>query len=329
LPSYKFNDGNTLNNVTLHYVTLGTPRRDASGQITNAVLFLHGTGASSQSMLTEDFMQYMYAPGRALDANLYYVILPDSIGHGKSSRPSPLSSLVETKSVVATATSSSSSFPHYNYDDAVRLQHLLVTQGLQMQRLHLVMGISMGGMHTWLWSIMFPKFMTGAMPIVCEPDKIKGRNLLWRRMLIRGDADGALFGMMLDGVFDLEHKLIDVQSCDDFIDRANKQFAVTEQTKYALDSSRDYDPAPHLGQIVTRVFALNFSDDELNVADLHTLPKAIADVKRGSYVIQCNQTYGHSTAFYPQFWALHLKKFLQKLSPDSSRTKRTATRTRA
>jgi homoserine O-acetyltransferase len=295
---YKFNDGNTLKNVILHYITLGSPKYDSYGEITNAILFLHGTAGSAQNMLTKNFMKYMYAPGKPLDISVYYVILPDCIGHGKSSKP-------EGKS---------GKFPHYNYDDAVTLQHLLITEELQINHLNLVMGISMGGMHTWLWSIMYPEFMTGAMPIVCLPEKITGRNLLWRRMLIRGDADGSLFAMMLDGVFNLEKEITDIKSCDEYIEKGKKQFVINDEVKYALDSSRDYDPKSYLQDIETSVFALNFSDDELNPAQLHVLEKAMPKVRNGYYLIQEDESYGHSTGTYPQLWGKHLAKFLNTLS---------------
>jgi len=180
--------------------------------------------------------------------------------------------------------------------------------------MHLVMGISMGGMHAWMWSILYPDFMDGILPIVCLPHSIDGRNLLWRRMLIRGVADGALMRMMLRGVPELERELRSIADCDKFIDQGQRMIHNDDDLKYALDASRDYRPEEQLLRITTQVLALNFSDDQLNPEQLHVLQSCMRHVRHGCYVIQDNDTHGHATASYPQLWARHVRTFLTVLS---------------
>jgi len=152
---YRFSNGQKLDMLKLHYATLGTPKKDASGKISNAVLMLHWTGADGAALLSDDFKTHLYAPGKPLDATKYFLIFPDSIGHGKSSKPSD---------------GLKSDFPAYGYLDMVDLQHKLVVDGLGISHLNIVLGTSMGGMHTWLWSVLYPTFMDGVMPIVSLPE---------------------------------------------------------------------------------------------------------------------------------------------------------------
>ena len=174
----------------------------------------------------------------------------------------------------------------------------------------MILGISMGGMHSWIWSILYPDFMDGIMPIVCTPHTIQGRNLLWRRMIISGVADGTLLRMMLDGVPELETDLPDIKTCDEYIRNAPE---ASIDLKYALNASQDYHPEYYLESIRTHVFNLNFSDDEINSTQLHLLEQCMPYVKNGEYVIQKNDTYGHSTTGYPQLWWHYLEYFLKKI----------------
>lgn len=297
--SHKFADGTTLTNINLHYTTLGKPRTNEKGEVANAVLFLHGTNGNSRGLLTPLFMENLYSPGKPLDANKYFLIFPDSFGHGRSTRPS---------------ISKSNSFPKYTYTDMVSLQYLLVTEGLGLTHLHLVMGISMGGMHSWMWGYTYPDFMDGMMPIVCLPHTIQGRNLLWRRMIYEGAGFGSLFAMMLSGVPQLERELKTVSDCLRFIDKSQKDFLITQDLEYALDASRDYHPEDHLSEIKAQVFALNFSDDELNPDQLGILQTAMRSVPNGSYLVQEDTTYGHMTSSHPELWGQHLGSFLRDLS---------------
>lgn len=318
---HRFQDGSVLPEVRIHYATLGTPRRDASGEVTNAVLLLHWTSASGEVLRGKPFQDALFAPGRPLDATKYFLIFPDSVGHGRSSKPSDG---LRTK------------FPAYGYGDMVELQHRLVTQTLGIRRLHAIVGLSMGGMNAWQWSELYPDAVEGVMPIVSLPTRIAGRNLLWRRFVagqIRGDPewkDGLytapprgwleafpVFRMMLDGVPHLQATLPDSQAADAFIATARAQAASMDANDllYALESSRDYDPEGALGDIEARVFALNFSDDEFNPVSLRTLETLMPRVKRGRFVVQEGHanSFGHFTQAHPELWADQVAAFLKFL----------------
>ncbi|CAM4490749.1 alpha/beta fold hydrolase [Corallococcus exiguus] len=319
--SYRFQDGAVLPEVRIHYATLGTPRRDASGAVTNAVLLLHWTSASGEVLRSKSFQDALFAPGRPLDATKYLLIFPDSVGHGRSSKPSDG---LRTK------------FPAYGYRDMVELQHQLVTRTLGIRRLHAIVGLSMGGMNAWQWSELYPDAVEGVMPIVSLPTRIAGRNLLWRRFVsgqIRNDPewkDGLytaqprgwleafpVFRMMLDGVPHLQATLPDAQSADAFIATARAQAAGMDANDilYSLESSRDYDPEGALGDIQAHVFALNFSDDEFNPVTLRTLETLMPRVKRGRFVVQegSASSFGHFTQAHPELWADQVAAFLKFL----------------
>ena len=202
--SYRLRGGEILEQLRLHYATLGTPHRNASGEVDNAVLMLHWTGNSGANLLTPEYQKALYAPGQPLDALKYFLIVPDNLGHGKSSRPGD---------------GLRANFPHYGYADLVELQHKLVTEALGIEHLHAIVGMSMGGMNAWQWAEAYPDAMDGIMPVVSFPVRVTGRNLLWRRLVIddirsdpawqRGDYSSAtpnfirayqLLRMMIDGV---------------------------------------------------------------------------------------------------------------------------------
>src|SRR5438876_988701 len=175
--NWQFKSGETLAEVRLDYYTLGTPARDASGRVTNAVLILHGTGGSGRGFLAPTYAGMLFGAGQLLHATKYFIILPDNIGHGQSSKPSDGLRM---------------RFPHYDYDDMVALQHELLTKGLNVNHLRLVMGTSMGAMHTWVWGETHPDFMDALMPLAALPVQIAGRNRMMRRMVIdsiRGDPE--------------------------------------------------------------------------------------------------------------------------------------------
>lgn len=319
IPSYTFRNGETLENLKLHYATLGQPKRDEKGQITNAVLILHWTGASGAQMLSDEFKASLYAPGKPLDANKYFLIFPDSLGHGQSSKPSDG---LKTK------------FPHYGYLDMVELQHKLIVDQLGISHLKYILGTSMGGMQTWLWTILYPTFMDGAMTIVCLPEKVKGRNLLWRQLIvnaIRNDpewkngeyvsqpysliASWPFAKMLLDGVPHMQALVTDVEKATTFINEgigdARKKDA--NDLLYILKASEDYNPEPNLENIQTKVFALDFTDDQLDPVELGTLNRLIKRVKNGKAVIQDgnDQTYGHMTMAHPHLWSSQVADFIQ------------------
>jgi homoserine O-acetyltransferase len=166
---FHFKSGEVLPELKLHYTTLGTPVRDQKGIISNAVLIMHGTGGAGNQFLTPQFAGVLFGPGQLLDAKRYYIILPDGIGHGKSSKPSD---------------GLHARFPHYTYDDMVQAQYQLLTEKLRVNHLRLVMGTSMGGMQTWVWGETHPDFMDALMPLASLPVEIAGRNRMMRRMIM-------------------------------------------------------------------------------------------------------------------------------------------------
>jgi homoserine O-acetyltransferase len=319
LPSYTFRNGDKLDNVSLHYATLGTARKDEKGRITNAILILHWTGADGAHMLSDEFKSSLYASERPFDANNYFLIFPDSIGHGQSSKPS---------------NSLKTHFPRYGYLDMVNLQYKLVTEALGISHLKYILGTSMGGMHAWLWSILHPTFMDGVMPIVCLPEKVKGRNLLWRQLVVRairsdpewqnGEYSKQPYGlaaswpfarMLLDGVPHMQNIVSDVNSAGKFIDTAINEAKTKDANDliYILEASTDYDPESELESIQTKIFALDFTDDQLDPIELNTLNRLIKQVKKGRTVIQqgTNQSYGHLTMAHPHLWSQQVSDFIR------------------
>lgn len=324
IPKYQFLNGQQLENLKIHYATLGIPRKNESGEIINAVLILHWTGADGAAMLSDAFKQNLYAPGKPLDANKYFLIFPDNIGHGKSSKPSD---------------GLQSDFPAYEYHDMVDLQHKLVVDGLGISHLKIILGTSMGGMHTWLWSELYPSFMDGIMPIVSLPTKITGRNLIWRESIVEAiksdpdwnhgkytkqpyslEATWPFARMLLDGVPHLAKIVKDQSAARSFIQDAKNDISKKDANDlvYVLSASKDYDPESKLGSIQAKVFALDFSDDQLDPIQLHVLEDLIKHVKRGRAVIQPGtpESYGHLTMAHPELWAHQVVDFLHFLSSD-------------
>jgi homoserine O-acetyltransferase len=322
LDNYRFRDGEMLARLRLHYATLGTPRRNANGQIINAVLVLHWTGADSSVLQGPGYMTALFALGRPLDAQKYYLIFPDNVGHGKSSKPSDGLRM---------------KFPEYGYQDIVDLQHRLVTETLGIKHLHAILGMSMGGMNAWLWAEAYPDEMDGVMPVVAFPIPISGRNLLWRRVLIdlitsdpEWDAGNytkpprgwvhayANARWMIDGVLHLQATVPDVAAADAFIQEAQKAASAADANDliYSLRSSmKDYNPEPDLASIKTKVYALNFGDDEFNPDELHILEQLMPRVPHGQYAIQpgSSSSVGHLTMAHPELWADHVAKFMKEL----------------
>jgi homoserine O-acetyltransferase len=184
VPSFKFESGETLQNLRLHYITFGTPQTGRNGRTTNAVLIMHGTGGSTKQFLRPQFAGVLFVPGGLLDARKYYIIIPDGIGHGQSSKPSD---------------GLRAKFPHYDYHDMVHAQHELIVNGLHVNHLRLVMGTSMGGMQSWMWGEMYPDMMDALMPLASLPVEISGRNRIWRQLHNRAAGDARGSGLALDG----------------------------------------------------------------------------------------------------------------------------------
>jgi homoserine O-acetyltransferase/O-succinyltransferase len=325
LPSYRFASGETLEQVKLHYVTLGTARRDAGGTVRNAVLILHGTGGTGGQFLGAGFAGELYGAGKLLDTTRYYVILPDNIGHGKSSKPSDGLRM---------------KFPHYGYDDMVALQHKLLTDGLKVNHLRLVMGTSMGCMHAWVWGYSYPQFVDGLVPLACAPTQIAGRNRMMRRMImdhIRDDPEwkggeytspppglkaslGLLF--MMTSAPLVQQRQAPTRDAADSVIRAfvQSRFKTTDANDmlYQFDASRDYDPSTHLDAITAPVLAINSADDLVNPPELGFMERLMPKVKHGRYVLLpiSDKTRGHGTHTLPAVWGNYLAEFMRGLGAE-------------
>jgi len=318
---YQFKSGETLRELRLHYRTLGKPQRDAQGRVTNAVLVLHGTGGSGKSLLVPQFAGELFGPGQLLDASRYYIILPDSIGHGGSSKPSD---------------GLRARFPQYDYDDMVAAQHRLLTEGLGVNHLRLVMGTSMGCMHTWTWGTTFPDFMDAMMPLACLPVQLAGRNRIWRKLLIdaiRTDPDWkggeyteqpqralrtAISLMTIAGSAPL-HMQQDQptrDAADKFVEDSMKRRLATLDANdllYQMDSSRNYNPSPNLGSITAPVMFINSADDFINPPQLGIAEREIQKVKNGRYVLlpESFETHGHGSHTWAVLWKQYLEDLLK------------------
>jgi homoserine O-acetyltransferase len=320
-PDYRFRDGETLARVRIHYATLGAPHRGSDGEVDNAVLVLHWTGSDSRALLTPAYMNALFDRGRPLDMRRYYLIFPDSIGCGQSSKPSDGLKM---------------KFPNYGYGDMVDLQYRLVTETLGIKHLHAILGMSMGGMNAWQWAEAYPSTMDGVMPVVSLPTKVSGRNLIWRHLVIddiRNDPEWQggnytkpplgwtegykLLRMMIDGVPHLQAIAPDGPAADAFIADAGKQASSGDANDvlYSLKSSADYDPEPGLASIRTRVFALNFNDDEFNPDQLQILERLTPRVPGALYVVQpgTSTSFGHLTMAHPELWSQHVAAFMREL----------------
>jgi homoserine O-acetyltransferase/O-succinyltransferase len=319
LRDFRFSTGETLPELRLHYVTLGEPRRDAKGVVRNAVLILHGTGGTGRQFLSKNFAEVLFGPGQLLDARTHYIILPDGIGHGQSSRPSDG---LRTK------------FPRYTYADMVTAQYRLLTEGLGVNHLTLVLGTSMGGMHTWMWGETYPDFMDGLVPLASVPAQIAGRNRMWRKMIldsIRNDPawNNGNYTAQPPGLEGAVRILVlmagsTVQSQKDGPDRDAADALLVQQMRargngvdandmlYYFDASREYDPSAGLGQIRAPLLAINSADDLINPPELGLMEKLMPRVAHGRYVLLpiTAETRGHGTHSWPVLWQEHLKTWM-------------------
>lgn len=318
---FSFASGEILAELRLHYRTLGVPKRDATGRVVNAVLLLHGTTGSGASFLTEPFAGTLFGPGQPLDASRYYLILPDSIGGGGSSKPSD---------------GLRARFPHYTYEDMVRAQHRLVTEKLEVNHLRLIIGTSMGGMHSWLWAETYPLFMDAVLPMACLPAQIAGRNRFQRRLImdaIRNDPEwqGGEYSKQPRGLISaLQMGLIAGSSAQKLHARAPSTAAAdallddwvrqrlprtdANDYLYQFDASRTYDPGPALEKIVAKVVAVNSADDEINPPELGVMEREIARLRNGRYVLipAGEKTIGHLTFNVTELWRLLLPELLEQ-----------------
>jgi homoserine O-acetyltransferase/O-succinyltransferase len=320
---FRFASGESLPELRVHYRTLGTPRADARGVVRNAVLILHGTGGSGASLVRAEFAGELFGAGQPLDAARFFIVLPDGIGHGKSSKPSD---------------GPHARFPHYGYQDMVEAQFRLLTQGLHVNHARLVMGTSMGGMHTWLWGEQHPQFMDTLMPLASLPTQVSGRNRVWRRLIIdaiRNDpawqggeyhtqpsalrtAIEMLWLVGSNPVLRQQEAATRAQA-DQVIDSYVSERMKTEDANdllYAVDASRDYDPGSALERIEAPLLAINSADDLINPPELQILEREIKRVPHGrALVIPFSEhTHGHGSHTYAVLWKQHLEELLK--SPE-------------
>lgn len=315
---FHFADGEILPEVRLHCTTLGTPMKDANGHVRNAVLIMHGTSGTGQQFFNPVFAGVLFGPGQLLDISKYYIILPDALGHGKSSKPS---------------NGLHARFPHYGYHDIVTLQHELITNGLHVDHLRIVMGTSMGGMQTWMWGEMYPDMMDALMPLASLPVQIAGRNRMTRKMIIddiQGDPgyNGGEYTTQPHGLKaarDIEIILgssaLQLMKLAPTRDQADTLLARMERTNadandmlYYWAASGDYDPSPDLEKIKAPLIAVNFADDVINPPELKIGEKEIKRVKRGKFIVMpiTDQTRGHGTHTVAKVWQQYLAELLRE-----------------
>ena len=320
VPHFHFQSGETLPQMRLHYTTLGTPARDTNGRVTNAVLILHGTGGDGHQFLRPQFARVLFAPGGLLDPARMFIILPDGIGHGKSSKPSD---------------GLRARFPHYGYTDMVAAQYALVTQGLHVNHLRLVMGTSMGCMHSFMWGETYPLFMDALMPLACLPVQISGRNRLWRAMIVDAiENDPAWAGgdyksepvqalrttadlLIVAGSAPLQmQKTMPTRdAADAYLAKAGpreQSLLDANDILYAIQASRDYDPSRALDKIEAPVMWVNSADDFINPPELGIVARQVAKIRRGRFVLIpiSDATHGHGTHTWASVWKSYLAELL-------------------
>jgi homoserine O-acetyltransferase/O-succinyltransferase len=318
---FHFKSGETLPELHLHYATLGSPTRDASGRITNAVLLLHGTTGSGSQFLVPQFAGVLFGPGQLLDVTRYYVILPDNIGHGKSSKPSDGMRM---------------HFPQYDYDDMVASQHELLEKGLGVNHLRLILGTSMGCMHSFVWGETYPDFMDAMMPLACLPVEIAGRNRTWRKLVmdaIRDDPEwkggeyvtqpnaalktvAEMFQIAAGSALQMQESSPTRDKTDAASEEFAKRFIASHDANdflYAVNASRNYNPALRLEKITVPVMFVNSADDFINPPELGIAEREIQRMKKGKFILLpiSDQTHGHGTHTWAAAWQQYLKELLE------------------
>ncbi|HEX3848438.1 MAG TPA: alpha/beta fold hydrolase [Steroidobacteraceae bacterium] len=325
---FHFASGESLPELRMHYLAIGKPKRDAHGRVVNAVLLLHGTGGSGRSLLNDRFAGVLFGKGQLLDGNRYYLILPDGIGHGNSSKPSD---------------GLHARFPQYDYQDMVAAQHALLVDGLKVDHLRLVLGTSMGCMHTFMWGETFPDFVDALMPLACLPVQIAGRNRLWRNLLmqaIRQDPDwqsgeykteplralrtaAGLLLMAGSAPIQMQMTLPTRDTADEFLktymDRQLNELDANDLL-YAVNASRDYDPSAGLEKIRAPLVHINSADDFINPPELGIAEREIKRVPNGRFILipASDQTHGHGTHTWAAVWQQYLAQLLAASQPAAA-----------
>jgi homoserine O-acetyltransferase len=323
--NFQFESKESLPELNLHYRTIGKPITGKNGQIKNAILIMHGTTGASTDFTNDRFAGHLFGPGQILDATKYYIILTDAIGHGKSSRPSDGMHM---------------KFPKYTYNDMVKAQYILLTEHLGIKHLRLVMGTSMGAMHTWVWGYTYPDFMDALMPLASLPVEIAGRNRMTRKMaidLIEMDPawkggeytsppvvgmTGAISSLIFMGSSPLQMQTAAPtrEKAEAMLENTKKRYLATLDANnviYAFDASRYYDPSPYLSKIKAPLLAVNSADDEVNPPELGIMEKCIKQVAKGRYILLpiTDKTSGHGTHSNPSIWGNYLKELMDLSEP--------------
>src|SRR5437764_6247551 len=279
---FKFQSVETLPKLRIHYRTIGTAEKDAQGKTRNAILIMHGTTGNGAQFIRPEFAGELFGKDQPLDATKFFIVLPDGIGHGKSSRPSD---------------GMHAKFPRYDYVDMVEAQYRLLTDGLGVNHARLVMGTSMGGMHSWLWGESHPDFMDALMPLASLPTQISGRNRAWRRMIIDAIRNDPAWGggeyktqppslrtaaeilwFMSSNPVLRQTEAPTLAKTDEALDKFVDQIVKADDANdvpYALEASRDYDPGPNLEKIRAPLLAINSADDLINPPELGILEREI------------------------------------------------------
>ena len=327
---FEYGDGN-VGSLTQHFRTLGSPQMDADGNVTNAVLIMHGTTGSGAGFLRDNYAGVLFGPGELLDASRYFLILPDSIGHGQSSRPS-----------VGEATR----FPRYTYDDMVKAQYQLLTEHLGVNHLRLITGTSMGGMLSWVWGYTYPEFMDALMPLASLPVEIAGRNRMLRKMIIDAvtndpDYNQGFYTDQPAGLREAMYPLIFMVSSplqyqlqaptresseamlEEMVTRYSSRMDANDLI-YAFDASRNYNPAPYLQDIQAPLLAINSADDQVNPPELGLLESHIGLLPDGEAVTLAISptTRGHGTHSLPTVWGPYLARFMASTAGEQSAAER-------
>jgi homoserine O-acetyltransferase len=318
---FQFKDGETIDHLRLHYLTLGQPHRDAAGHVDNAVLLLHGTGGDAHSLLNPLFSNVLFVPGGLLDITRYFLVLPDDIGHGMSSKPSDGLHM---------------KFPQYDYDDMVRSQYLMLTEGMHVDHLRLILGTSMGCMQTFVWGETYPSFAQALAPFACLPVELAGRNRMMRYMAIRAiEQDPAWLGgeyktepvqglrtanemLLVMGSSPLQMQTNEPTraSAEKYVDAyLARTMASTDANDmvYYINASRNYNPAAKLATISAPVLWINSADDFINPPELGIAQKMVVEMPHAKFVLIpiSDRTRGHGTHTVAAVWKDYLADFMR------------------
>jgi homoserine O-acetyltransferase/O-succinyltransferase len=324
LPNFRFGTGETLPELKLHYITLGTPDTNAQGHTDNAVLLLHGTGGNAHSLMNPLFSDVLFAPGGVLDIAKYFIILPDDIGHGESSKPSD---------------GLHAHFPAYDYDDMVRSQRMMLDE-MKIDHLRLILGTSMGCMQTFVWGETYPGFADALAPFACLPVEIAGRNRMMRYMAIEAIKDdpawmggeyktepaqglrtaNEMILIMGSSALQMQKQAPTRALAEEYVDRTLASMtAATDANNmiFYLNASRNYDPSPHLERIVAPVLWINSADDFINPPELGIAEKMVKRMPRARFILipTSDATRGHGTHTVAAVWKDYLAEFMRETEP--------------